>query len=239
MNTHVKISDSASADLSRRSFLVGSAATGLVLGYAAVPGIDQALAAPSAFEPSVWYSIAPDGLVTVTCGKADMGQHIASTMAQIVAEELGASWKDMRVQLASNDPKFNDPVLGAQITGGSWSTMMNFDAMSRAGAAGRMVLIDAAAAAMGIPPFNKGDHPLQKAWILEQVPQCGYCQSGQIMQAASLLSKNSNPTKDEVVAHMDGNLCRCMTYSRIQKAIMRAASEMRTASNAGTERRAT
>ena len=84
-----------------------------------------------------------------------------------------------------------------------------------------------------------GSHPLQKAWVAEQVPQCGYCQSGQIMQAASLLSKNSNPTKDEVVAHMDGNLCRCMTYSRIQKAIMRAASEMRTASAAGNDRRAT
>jgi len=151
MNTHVKISGSAPADLSRRSFLVGSAATGLLLGYAAVPGIDQALAAPSAFEPSVWYSIGPDGLVTVTCGKADMGQHIASTMAQIVSEELGSSWKDMRVQLASNDPKFNDPVLGAQITGGSWSTMMNFDAMSRAGAAGRMALTEAAAGIMGVP----------------------------------------------------------------------------------------
>ncbi|HEY9454762.1 MAG TPA: molybdopterin cofactor-binding domain-containing protein [Bradyrhizobium sp.] len=151
MNTHVKITANAPADLSRRSFLVGSAATGLVLGYAAVPGIDQALAAPSVFEPSVWFSIAPDGLVTVTCGKADMGQHIASTMAQIVAEELGASWKDMRVQLASNDPKFNDPVLGAQITGGSWSTMMNFDAMSRAGAAGRIALTEAAAASMGVP----------------------------------------------------------------------------------------
>ncbi len=58
------------------------------------------------------------------------------------------------------------------------------------------------------------------------------------MQAASLLAKNSNPSKEEVVAHMDGNLCRCMTYSRIQKAIMRAAHEMRTAS-AGTERRHT
>ena len=89
----------------------------------------------------------------------------------------------------------------------------------------------------GLAP--KGDHPLQKAWILEQVPQCGYCQSGQIMQAAALLAKNSNPTKEEVVAHMDGNLCRCMTYSRIQKAIMRAAADMRTASNAGTERRPT
>ena len=61
----------------------------------------------------------------------------------------------MRVQLASNDPKFNDPVLGAQITGGSWSTMMNFDAMSRAGAAGRMALTDAAAAAMGVPPYSR------------------------------------------------------------------------------------
>ena len=151
MNTHMKITDSAPTDLSRRSFLVGSAAAGLMLGYSAVPGISQALAAPGSFDPSVWYSIGPDGLVTVTCGKADMGQHIASTMAQIVCEELGAKWKDMRVQLASNDPKFNDPVLGAQITGGSWSTMMNFDAMSRAGAAGRIALTEAAAASMGVP----------------------------------------------------------------------------------------
>jgi isoquinoline 1-oxidoreductase beta subunit len=80
-----------------------------------------------------------------------MGQHIASTMAQLVCEELGAKWTDMRVQLASNDPKFNDPVLGAQITGASWSTMMNFDAMSRAGAAGRMALTEAAATAMAVP----------------------------------------------------------------------------------------
>src|SRR5246127_4357019 len=154
MNSHVKITQSEPADLSRRSFLVGSAAAGLALGYSAVPGAGEALAATAAagnFEPSVWYSITPDGLVTVTCGKADMGQHIASTMAQIVCEELGANWKDMRVQLASNDPKFNDPVLGAQITGGSWSTMMNFDAMSRAGAAGRIALTEAAATAMGVP----------------------------------------------------------------------------------------
>jgi len=161
MNTHVKITQSQAADLSRRSFLVGTAATGLALGYSAVPGLlgaDDALAATSAsFDPSVWYSIAPDGIVTVTCGKADMGQHIASTMAQIVAEELGAAWKDMRVQLASNDPKFNDPVLGAQITGGSWSTMMNFDAMSRAGAAGRIALTEAAGAAMGLPPYFKDE----------------------------------------------------------------------------------
>ncbi len=154
MNTHVKVTHSEPADLSRRSFLVGTAAAGLALGYSAVPGLlgaDQAFAATGKFDPSVWYSIAPDGIVTVTCGKADMGQHIASTMAQIIAEELGSNWKDMRIQLASNDPKFNDPVLGAQITGGSWSTMMNYDAMSRAGAAGRMALTEAAAASMGVP----------------------------------------------------------------------------------------
>ena len=152
MNSHVKMTDVHTTDLSRRSFLVGTAAAGLALGYSGVAGVDSALAAaPANFDPSVWYSIAPDGIVTVTCGKADMGQHIASTMAQIVCEELGANWKDMRVQLASNDPKFNDPVLGAQITGGSWSTMMNFDAMSRAGAAGRIALTEAAAAAMGVP----------------------------------------------------------------------------------------
>src|SRR5580704_7299395 len=154
MNTHVKITHNEPADLSRRSFLVGTAAAGLALGYSGVPGLlgaDQAFAATGNFDPSVWYSIAPDGIVTVTCGKADMGQHIASTMAQIISQELGANWKDMRVQLASNDPKFNDPVLGAQITGGSWSTMMNFDAMSRAGAAGRIALTEAAAASMGVP----------------------------------------------------------------------------------------
>lgn len=151
MNKHITVE--TSTDLSRRSFIVGTSAAGLALGFASVPG-SSALAAPATpatFDPSVWYSIAPDGLVTVTCGKADMGQHIASTMAQLVAEELGASWKDMRVQLASNDPKYNDPVLGVQITGGSWSTMMNFDAMSRAGAAGRIALTEAAAGMMGVP----------------------------------------------------------------------------------------
>ena len=72
-----------------------------------------------------------------------------------------------------------------------------------------------------------GNHPLQRAWVAEQVPQCGYCQSGQIMQAASLLAKNNDPTKEQIVEHMNGNLCRCMTYGRIQKAIQRAAGDMR------------
>jgi isoquinoline 1-oxidoreductase subunit alpha len=71
----------------------------------------------------------------------------------------------------------------------------------------------------------KSDHPLQKAWVAEQVPQCGYCQSGQIMQAAALLAKNKKPTRDEIVTHMDGNICRCGTYNRIIAAIQRASKE--------------
>ncbi len=70
-----------------------------------------------------------------------------------------------------------------------------------------------------------GSHPLQKAWIEEQVPQCGYCQSGQIMQAAALLARSKTPTRDEIVAYMDGNICRCGTYPRIVRAIQRAARE--------------
>ncbi|HWK95401.1 MAG TPA: (2Fe-2S)-binding protein [Pseudolabrys sp.] len=68
-----------------------------------------------------------------------------------------------------------------------------------------------------------GQHPLQKAWVTEQVPQCGYCQSGQIMQAAALLATNKQPTREQIVEHMDGNICRCGTYPRIVRAIERAA----------------
>ena len=68
-------------------------------------------------------------------------------------------------------------------------------------------------------------HPLQRAWIAEQVPQCGLCQSGQIMQAAALLDRTPQPTRDEIIAHMDGNICRCGTYVRIISAIERASRE--------------
>lgn len=66
-------------------------------------------------------------------------------------------------------------------------------------------------------------HPLQRAWRAEQVPQCGYCQSGQIMRAAGLLKQNPNPTRSEIVEYMSTNICRCGTYVRIARAIERAA----------------
>ncbi|HXU42197.1 MAG TPA: (2Fe-2S)-binding protein [Burkholderiales bacterium] len=76
----------------------------------------------------------------------------------------------------------------------------------------------------GLSP--SGEHPLQKAWVAAQVPQCGYCQSGQIMQAAALLAKNKSPSREQIVQHMNGNICRCGTYNRIIGAIQRAAKEV-------------
>ncbi len=73
----------------------------------------------------------------------------------------------------------------------------------------------------GLDPDGK--HPLQTAWIDQQVPQCGYCQSGQIMQAATLLKDFPQPTAEDITAVMSGNLCRCMAYVRIRAAILQAA----------------
>ena len=69
-----------------------------------------------------------------------------------------------------------------------------------------------------------GLHPVQQAWIAEDVPQCGYCQSGQIMQAVALLAKTPHPSEQEIIDSMSGNLCRCGTYHRIRRAVTRAAS---------------
>ena len=71
------------------------------------------------------------------------------------------------------------------------------------------------------------DHPVKRAWIDIQVPQCGYCQSGQIMSAVALVDKNQDPSEEEIIQAMEGNLCRCGTYTRIKTAIRQAAQEVR------------
>ncbi len=73
---------------------------------------------------------------------------------------------------------------------------------------------------------ENGDHPLQEAWVEHVVPQCGYCQSGQIMNAAALLNKNSTPSDTEIETAMEGNLCRCGTYNRIKDAIVTASKSL-------------
>jgi aerobic-type carbon monoxide dehydrogenase small subunit (CoxS/CutS family) len=77
----------------------------------------------------------------------------------------------------------------------------------------------------GLSP--EGEHPVQRAWVDERVPQCGYCQAGQIMSATALLARDADPTPESVDAAMAGNVCRCGTYPRIRRAIARAAAGLR------------
>lgn len=86
---------------------------------------------------------------------------------------------------------------------------------------GDMVDGDEVTTIEGLHP--SGEHPVQLAWIEEQTPQCGYCQSGQIMQAADLLERTPDPSDEDILAAMSGNICRCMTYGKIKSAIKRAA----------------
>ena len=74
---------------------------------------------------------------------------------------------------------------------------------------------------------KEGDHPVQQAWQEVDVPQCGYCQAGQIMSAAALLAKNAKPTEEQIATAMNGNICRCGTYHRIKEAVVLASSKMK------------
>ena len=86
----------------------------------------------------------------------------------------------------------------------------------------------------GVSSADSGLHPVQQAWIDEQVPQCGYCQSGQVMSAVALLDSNPSPSDTDIDAAMSGNICRCGTYSRIRKGIKRAALAIEVADNEET-----
>jgi isoquinoline 1-oxidoreductase len=137
------------APLTRRGFLVGAgAAGGLAMGWTVLPefGIGAAHAA-TPFEPNLWLTIDDAGVTTVHIVKAEMGQHVGTAIAQSVAEELEANWEDVRIDYPDADPRF-----GLFLTGGSWSVNWTFDKMSRAGAAGRIALVDEAARKWGVQP---------------------------------------------------------------------------------------
>jgi len=130
--------------LTRRGFLISSVGTGVTLAFTN-PGVLMAAPAGKPFEPSIWYQIGTDGLVTVNIAECEMGQHVGTALARILAEELEADWNSVRLKYVDTDPKW-----GLMLTGGSWSMWHNFDLLSRAGAAGRMTLIDEGARLMGV-----------------------------------------------------------------------------------------
>lgn len=140
--------DTESRQLTRRQFLVGAAGAGLTLAFArpgmafASPG--DAIAA-GAYEPTIWYQIQRDGRIVINIAEAEMGQHIGTALARIVADELEADWSLVELNYVDSDPKWD-----LMVTGGSWSVWQDFTPMSHAGAAGRIALIEEGARLMGV-----------------------------------------------------------------------------------------
>lgn len=148
----------SSFDPSRRSFLITMIGAGAMLGYArsGLSTLDlifsepeRARTARELFEPTIWYGIDPSSEVTVNIIRAEMGQHVGTALARIVADELEADWAKVRVVGVDSDPKW-----GLMITGGSWSVWQSFPVLSRAGAAGRMALVEEGAKLLGASPHS-------------------------------------------------------------------------------------
>ncbi|MEM9209399.1 MAG: molybdopterin cofactor-binding domain-containing protein, partial [Pseudomonadota bacterium] len=144
--------------VTRRSFLAGSASTGLIMGVGTLlPGCSREQAAEEiaatggteSFSPNIWFELDTAGDVLINITRAEMGQHVGTALARIVADELGAAWDRITIKHVDSDPKW-----GYMVTGGSWSVTTSFNQLSQAGAAGRTVLIDAAAKLLGVDPAD-------------------------------------------------------------------------------------
>ena len=137
------------ATLSRRGFLIGALGTGFALAFTR-PGMmiadATAAIANRVFEPTIWYRIDTSGLVTINIAEAEMGQHVGTALARILSDELEADWNSVRLNYVDTDPKW-----GTLLTGGSWSVWHNFSLLSRAGAAGRLALLEEGARLMSVP----------------------------------------------------------------------------------------
>src|SRR6266851_1012957 len=140
-------------DPSRRGFLITMISAGVMLGYArsgwaAAEFLTKRAKAPLSpdelFEPTIWYGIDKKGVVTINIIRAEMGQHVGTALARIVADELEADWSKVKIVEVDTDPKW-----GEMITGGSWSVWQSFPILSQAGAAGRTALIEEGAKLLG------------------------------------------------------------------------------------------
>src|SRR5262249_33988330 len=134
--------------VSRRGFLIGAAGTSVLFGFPR-PGLtaaDAASTSPAAlFEPTIWYRLDRSGIVTVSIIRAEMGQHVGTALARIVADELEADWDKVRLGYVDTGPKW-----GLMLTGASWSVWQTFMPFSQAGAAGRIALIEEGAKLLNV-----------------------------------------------------------------------------------------
>ena len=129
--------------------MVGSVAGGALMAFGTSGLTARDALAAGSFEPTVWFRVAPDGAITVNIAKAEMGQHVGTALARVVAEELEADWEQISIVHVDSDPKW-----GYMVTGGSWSVHTTFDQLSSAGAAGRIALIEGGARLMGVSPVD-------------------------------------------------------------------------------------
>ena len=142
--------------VTRRTFLAGTAGATLVMGFGSLlPGCSREQAAEdmtvvgasNKFAPTVWFEVSGTGDVAINIAKAEMGQHVGTALARIVADELGADWSRVSIEHVDSDPKW-----GYMVTGGSWSVFTSFAMLSQAGAAGRTVLLEEGAKMLGVEP---------------------------------------------------------------------------------------
>ena len=147
-------------------------------------------------EIDAWVVIEPDDTVIIRYGRAEMGQGSFTALPQILTEELECDWAFVKPEYASANRNLTDNKVYGSLATGG----------SRA--------------------VRETGEVVQQAWLTEQVPQCGYCQSGQIMATAAYLKANPNPTDADIDANLT-NICRCGTYERLRRAVHRAAALMR------------
>ncbi len=183
--------------LSRRGFLIGMVGAGLAFGFAPAEALSKASSGSAkGFEPTIWYSIDGDGVVTVNIIRAEMGQHIGTALARILADELEADWAKVRIDAVDTDPKW-----GVMMTGGSNSVWATFPIFSRAGAAGRIALIEEGAKLLGVP-----------------VQQC-------LARNGAVVAGNRSVSFGDIVKH--GSLRRTFTPDELAQLPIKPASERR------------
>ncbi len=184
--------------LSRRSFLIGAAGASLVFGFVK-PGLtatDPTSPVKGAFEPTIWYRIDGDGIVTVNIIRGEMGQHVGTALARILADELEVDWDNVRLDAVDSDAKW-----GLMLTGGSYSVWMTFPVFSRAGAAGRIALVEEGARLLGV-----------------RATQC-------IARSGAVVAGNQSISYAEIVRR--GNLSRTFTADELAQMPVKPASERR------------
>ncbi len=183
--------------LSRRGFLIGMVGAGLAFGFAPAEALSKASSGSAqGFEPTIWYNIDGDGVVTVNIIRAEMGQHIGTALARILADELEADWANVRIDAVDTDPKW-----GVMMTGGSNSVWATFPIFSRAGAAGRIALIDEGAKLLGVP-----------------AQQC-------LARNGAVVAGNRSVSFGDIVKH--GSLRRSFTPDELMRLPIKPASERR------------